>query len=89
MAYSRDAFITEIRDRLERDQRGIREGLERDQRETRERQQRFQQEKKDGAIAYGLSQTNKRGRESQRGDMELFRHIVHKLTDRWMDRAIP
>ena len=36
MAYSRDAFITEIRDRLERVQRGIQEGLER---ETRERQE--------------------------------------------------
>ena len=38
--YSRDAFITEIRDKLERDQRGIREGLEMDQRETRDRQER-------------------------------------------------
>ena len=37
-----------------------------------------------------VSQTELEGdRERIRGDMELFRHIVNKQTDRRTDRAIP
>ena len=60
----------EIRERLERDQREIRERLERDQRETRETRERLernQKDKRDGAMADGLTQTNKIVRERARG----------------------
>ena len=82
MAYSRDAFNRENTERLERNQREIRERLERD-----------------GAMADGLSQPKKiagesyKERESQRGDIELFRQIDDKRTDRQTNRrtyrAIP
>ena len=49
MAYSSDAFIRQTRENLDRDQREAREILARD---------------KDGATAYGLTQTNKRAGES-------------------------
>ena len=40
MAYSRDSFIRDSRDRLERDKRETRERQERDKRGTKERHER-------------------------------------------------
>ena len=84
MAYSRDAFIETREDR---------EGLERD-RESRGTIDRLQKDWQDtiyGAMADGLSQTNKIAREiqreldgpreSKRGDMKPFRQLVYKQTD--------
>ena len=56
--------------------------LDREQRETRETREKNQQEARDGAVADGLIQTNKIARESQRGDMELFRQIGNRQTDK-------
>ena len=55
--------------------------LDREQRETRETREKNQQEARDGAVADGLIQTNKIARESQRGDMELFRQIGNRRTN--------
>ena len=65
MAYSCDDFNTETRERLGRNQRETRKREER----TNVRLQKDQQEKRYGAMADGLSQTNKIARESQR-DLE-------------------
>ena len=73
-------------ERLERYKRDTREILEKDERETREKPDIDWIETRQGAMANGLTQTNKlasqrdlgraRGtRESQKGDMELFKHI--------------
>ena len=72
MAYSRDAFI-------------------RDQQETRERQDksetsvRLERDQRYGDMEDGLSQSNKIAgesqRESQRGDMELFRQLDNGQTN--------
>ena len=60
--------------------------LDREQRETRETREKNQQEARDGAMADGLIQTNKIARESQRGDMELFRQIgINRQTDKLTD----
>ena len=55
--------LLETRERIERDQGETRE---RDQRKTENRLERHQQETRDGAMADGLSQTNKIASESQR-----------------------
>ena len=64
MAYSRDAFPTDQRDKRERLERETRE---RDQRERLERKtrERDQQDTRDGAMADCLTQNNKVAREIQ------------------------
>ena len=88
MAHSRDAFNREIRERLGRNQRETRKREER----TIDRLQKDQQETRYGAMADGLSQTNKiareiqreldGARESKRGDMKPFRQLVYKKNGR-------
>ena len=62
MAYSRDAFNRETRERLGRNQKETRKREER----TIDRLEKDQQETRYGAMADGLSQTYKIARDSQR-----------------------
>ena len=78
MAYSRDAFNRETRERIGRNQRETRKREER----TIDRLQKDQQELRYGAMADGLSQTNKIARESQRDlerDLEGARESKREL----------
>ena len=72
-------------------ERDTRESLERDQRASRERLERNH---RDGAMADGLTQTNKRDIESQRKSERRYRDIqatwmTNKQTDRRTYRVIP
>ena len=98
MAYSRDASIRDQEEtrekqdqietsvRLERDYRDMEDGLSQSNKIAGERQRDMEIWR----MAYhSLTRQLERARdqrESQRGDMELFRQLVYKQTDRQIDK---